>query len=232
MKGRLHLIPVTLGDTDAFDVIPPKVLDQVLKLDTFVVEDTRSARRFLSAIGFRGKIETLQFIELNLNTPPSNLSMALELLKKGKDIGLMSEAGVPAVADPGSDLVILCHNNEIDVIPYVGPSSILLALMASGKSGQHFTFNGYLPINKEERKSKLKELERISERVGVSQIFMETPYRNNSLLDDIINCCNESSTLTIATQITLPDQFISTKSIKEWKKSKPDLNKKPTIFIL
>ncbi|MDP3397671.1 MAG: SAM-dependent methyltransferase [Bacteroidales bacterium] len=232
MKGRLFLIPAPLGDGHISDVIPAGTVDVISSLTHFVVEELRSARRYLSKAGFKGKIDTLQFYLLNEHSKVEETFEIIELLNSGTDVGLISEAGLPAVADPGSNLVESAHRHNIEVRPLTGPSSIFLALMASGKNGQNFAFIGYLPAKTEERRVKIKELEKFASRSGQSQIIIETPYRNDSLLADFLQICSDSTTLTIASEITCETQFIKTKSIGEWKRHKPELNKKPCVFIL
>jgi len=222
VKGRLFLIPAPLGDGHISDVI----------LTHFAVEEFRSARRYLSKAGFKGRIDSLQFFLLNEHTKAEETFEIIELLNSGTDVGLISEAGLPAVADPGSNLVESAHRHNIEVKPLTGPSSIFLALMASGKNGQNFAFIGYLPAKTEERRLKIKELEKFASRSGQSQIMIETPYRNDSLLSDFLQICSDSTMLTIASEITCENQFIKTKSIGEWKRHKPELNKKPCVFIL
>lgn len=229
----LYLIPSTLAEFETTNsVIPQEVQGIIKSLDYFLVENIKSARRFLKAIDKSIVIDDLTFEILDKKTNEDDaLEMVLPLLQ-GKSAGVISEAGCPGIADPGALAVELCHQNNISVIPLVGPSSILLALMASGMNGQGFTFHGYLPIDKKEKAHKIKELDRLSTQTGVSQIFMETPYRNNQLLGDIIKNCAKYTKLCIAANITSENEYIKTKPIVDWKKEKIDLNKKPTIFIL
>jgi 16S rRNA (cytidine1402-2'-O)-methyltransferase len=232
VKGRLFLIPAPLGDGQISDVIPAGTIDAISPLTHFAVEEFRSARRYLSKAGFKGKIDTLQFYLLNEHSKAEETFEIIELLNSGTDVGLISEAGLPAIADPGANLVESAHRHNIEVRPLTGPSSIFLALMASGKNGQNFAFIGYLPAKTEERRVKIKELEKYAAKSGQSQIIIETPYRNDSLLADFLQICSESTMLTIASEITNESQFIKTKSIGEWKRHKPELNKKPCVFIL
>ena len=232
MKGRLFLIPAPLGDGQISDVIPAGTIDAISSLTHFAVEEFRSARRYLSKAGFKGKIDTLQLYLLNEHSKVEETFEIIELLNSGTDVGLISEAGLPAIADPGANLIESAHRHNIEVRPLTGPSSIFLALMASGKNGQNFAFIGYLPAKTEERRVKIKELEKFAARSGQSQIIIETPYRNDSLLADFLQICSESTMLTIASEITNESQFIKTKSIGEWKRHKPELNKKPCVFIL
>lgn len=232
MKGTLYLIPSPLGDNDPAEVIPASVLELIPTLTHFFVEELRTARRYLSKTGLKGHIDSLSLYELNEHTGPAAIEEYIKVLLDGNNAGLISEAGLPAVADPGSNLVALAHKHNIKVIPLSGPSSIVLSLIASGMNGQNFAFNGYLPVKPEERKSKIKQIERLSLTSGQSQIIIETPYRNNSLFEDIIKICHSTTRLAIAANITLPDAFIKTKTIEEWKREKLDLNKKPCVFIL
>ncbi len=232
MKGKLYLIPSPLGGANPADVIPQGTIDVIKSLTFFVVEELRSARRYLSAVGFKGQIDSLEFGLLNEHSAGSDVESYIAVLNSGVNIGLISEAGLPAVADPGSNLVELAHKNDIEVVPLTGPSSLMLALMASGKNGQNFTFNGYLPVKPEERRLKIKELERISVTKGVSQIIIETPYRNDSLFADILHTCSPATKLTIACNITLCDEFIKTMTIAQWRQNKPEIGKRPSVFIL
>lgn len=232
LKGVLYLIPSPLGDNDPAEVIPSSVLMLLPTLTHFFVEELRTARRYLSKTGLKGHIDSLKMYELNEHTGPALIEEYIKVLIDGNDAALISEAGLPAIADPGSQLVALAHKNDIKVVPMSGPSSIVLALIASGMNGQNFAFNGYLPVKPDERKSKIKQLERLSASTGQSQIVIETPYRNNSLFNDIIQVCNNNTRLAVAANITLPDAFIKTKTVGEWKKEKIDLNKKPCVFIL
>lgn len=232
MKGTLYLIPATLGDTAIGDVIPEGTIDTLCKLKIFVVEELRTARRYLSKAGLKGNIDSLELYLLNEHSQDQEIESYISILLSGESMGMVSEAGLPAVADPGAKLVALAHKNGVEVVPLVGPSSLMLALMASGKNGQSFAFVGYLPIKGPERQAKIRELERTTQRIGQSQIIIETPYRNDALLADFLQTCSDNTLLTIASNITTPDSFIKTKSIAEWKKKRPVLNKKPTVFIL
>ncbi len=229
--GKIYMIPVTLGDNDYRKVIPDKVLSIIRSLRLFAVEDLRSARRYLKLIDKDFPVNDTTFQELNEHTNESEIGHYLDPVLKGSDMGIMSEAGLPGIADPGSLLVSLAHRKKIKVIPLAGPSSILMALISSGLNGQNFTFNGYLPVKPAERVSKLKELERKS-RDGFAQIFMETPYRNQRMLDSILASCNTDTQLCIAVNITLPDEFIRTMTIAEWKKNLPQINDRMAVFIL
>ena len=208
------------------------VFETIGRIRTYVVEEVRTARRFLSRAGLKGKIDTLEFHELNEHTSSEQIEDYLGLFERGEDIGLISEAGLPAVADPGAQLVALCHKRGIEVVPLVGPSSLMLALMASGLNGQSFAFCGYIPAKSDERKSRLKVLEKVSSQLNQTQIIIETPYRNDSLLSDILSVCNPSTRLCIAADITLPTAYIRTASIGDWKKNVPTIGKRPCVFLL
>ena len=231
--GTLYLIPVTLGDDNVAQVLPPNVVAIAQQLDTFVVETEKPARHFLSTIKTAKPVRELSLHLLNEHTEDKSLPDLLKPLLAGKDIGLMSDAGCPGVADPGARLVALAHQKGIRVVPLVGPSSILLALMASGLNGQQFAFLGYLPVDKTERIQKLKEIEKRAQTHNETQIFIETPYRNQHMLEALLSTCNANTRLCIASQVSLADEFIVTKSISGWKQSTlPELHKKPTVFIL
>jgi len=231
-KGKLYLIPSPLGGANPADVIPQGTIDIVKNLTFFVVEELRSARRYLSSIGLKGHIDSLEFGLLNEHSRSIDVEMYIDVLNKGINVGLISEAGLPAVADPGSNFVEMAHKNNIEVVPLTGPSSLMLALMASGKNGQNFTFNGYLPVKPEERRIRIKELEKISKTMGVSQIIIETPYRNDSLFADFLQTCSPVTKLTIACNITLDDAFIKTRTVAEWRQNPPVIGKRPAVFIL
>ncbi len=231
--GTLYLIPVTLGDDLIQKALPPDVVSITQKLDTFVVENEKTARRFLGAIKTHKPVRELVMLTLNEHTTDQELPALLAPLLEGRDIGLMSEAGCPGVADPGAKLAALAHRKGIRVAPLVGPSSILLGLMASGLDGQRFTFLGYIPSEKAARVQKLREIEQTSRKNRETQIFIETPYRNQHLLEDILASCNGETRLCIACNVSLEDELIVTKRIADWKNtSLPDLHKKPTVFLL
>jgi 16S rRNA (cytidine1402-2'-O)-methyltransferase len=234
LKGSLYLIPSPVSDGEIKEVIPEGVICKILPLRVFVVEEVRSARRFLSKCGFKGKIDELLFLELNEHTAVSLIDSYINLLVEGKDVGLISEAGLPAVADPGALLVAAAHREGIRVIPLVGPSSLMLALMASGMNGQSFAFVGYLPVKPEERRSEIKRLEKLSDRTGQSQIIIETPYRNNALFSDLVQVCSPSKLICVASAITSQEESIRTLTAFDWgnEKEKVDLNKKPCVFII
>jgi 16S rRNA (cytidine1402-2'-O)-methyltransferase len=229
--GKIFLIPVTLGDDDYRKVIPEKVLAITRTLRLFVVEDLRSARRYLRLIDKDFPINESTFEELNEHTNESEVGHFLEPVLKGTDMGILSESGLPGIADPGAMLVAIAHRKKIRIIPLVGPSSILMALISSGLNGQSFTFNGYLPVKPAERANKIRELEKKS-RDGFTQIFMETPYRNQRLLESVLSSCSNDTRLCIAVNITLPDEFIRTMTITEWKKNIPQINDRMAVFIL
>ena len=234
-KGKLYLIPSPLGEGEPSEVIPASVLGLLPTLDCFVVEEVRTARRYLSKAGLKGHIDALEFHELNEHTAPAEVEPLIHLFDQGRNVGLISEAGLPAVADPGARLVALCHRNGIEVVPMVGPSSLMLALMASGLNGQSFAFNGYLPVETPQRVKALKKLETKIYNDDQTQSFIETPYRNAKMIDTILNALKPQTKLCIAAGITTPDEFIKTKTIEQWKKEKskiPDLNKIPAIFVL
>jgi 16S rRNA (cytidine1402-2'-O)-methyltransferase len=229
-KGTLYLIPNSLGSTaDKYATIQ---LTQTLnQLESFIVEEIKSARRLLRQTGVTRPLEELEFFMLNEHTRNDDIQSLIEPLLHGKDMGLISEAGVPCVADPGSTVVALAHEQGIKVVPLVGPSSILLALMASGFNGQQFTFNGYLPRERSDRSRKIKQLEQLA-LSGITQIFMDAPYRNNQVLDDLLQTCRMETKLCIASNITCDNERINTKSIMDWSIRKPDINKMPVMFLL
>jgi 16S rRNA (cytidine1402-2'-O)-methyltransferase len=233
MESALYLIPNTLGDCNITNVLPTLNVDIIQKVKHFIVEDVRTARRFLKKVDPSIHIDELEFFTLNKHTSPAELSSFLHPLEKGFDMGIISEAGCPAIADPGAEVVRIAQEKNLRVVPLVGPSSILLGLMASGFNGQSFAFVGYLPIQANERTQRIKQLEKRAKIENQSQIFIETPYRNHKLLDEILSTCQGNTKLCIACDITLDSEYIKTKSINEWKKIKlPDLNKRPAIFIL
>jgi 16S rRNA (cytidine1402-2'-O)-methyltransferase len=231
-KGKLYLIPTVLAAGTSAQVLAPQIREVIMHLDYFFAEELRTARRFISELQTGRRIEAMTFYELNKSTPESESAQQLPLLLQGHDAGVLSEAGCPGVADPGNVAVRWAHQHGVQVVPLVGPSSILLALMASGMNGQSFVFHGYLPIDKAQRAKAVKVLEKEAAQKRQTQIFMETPYRNNAMLSDILQNCQPQTQLCIATQITAPDEMIVTKAIKEWKAAPPDLHKKPTIFLL
>ncbi|MCM2302098.1 MAG: SAM-dependent methyltransferase [Flavobacteriaceae bacterium] len=231
-KGKLYLIPTTLGDNDPMEVLPISVRNTILHLDRFIVENEKTARRFIKNICPEKNQQILKFNLIDKHTDSSLYESYLDECFSGISVGIISEAGVPGIADPGAEIVKIAHRKNIQVVPLVGPSSILLAMMSSGFNGQNFTFNGYLPIDASEKKSKIRFLEKQSKENNQAQIFIETPYRNNKLLDDLINTLNPTTKLCIAADLTLSSEFIQTQSIREWKNKKVDLHKRPAIFII
>ena len=229
---NLYLIPTTLGETAVEKVLPAEIMLVVRSLRYFVVENTRTARRHLKKIAPEIIIDDLDFKELNEHTQKVGLELLLEPIRKGFDMGILSEAGCPGVADPGADLVKIAHEKGIRVVPLVGPSSILLSLMASGMNGQNFAFIGYLPVKPLERSNAIRDIERNSGRDKQTQIFIEAPYRNIKLLTDLLSVCSAHTRLCIAVDLTLDSEFVVTKTIAEWKKALPDINKRPAIFLL
>jgi 16S rRNA (cytidine1402-2'-O)-methyltransferase len=230
--GKLYLIPVTMGECDPMEVLPQTVKRTIEFIDYYIVENEKTARKSIKGVLPEKKQSELVLFALNKHTDAREHLNFIKPLLAGKNMGLMSEAGCPGVADPGAVIVKLAHEKGIQVIPLVGPSSILLAMMASGMNGQSFTFNGYLPIDKGEKKSALKNFEKLSFDKNQSQIFIETPYRNNKLLEDILQALQPSTHLCIATDITLPTEYIKTLRVADWKKTKVDLHNRPTIFII
>ncbi|MEK6591837.1 MAG: SAM-dependent methyltransferase [Pseudomonadota bacterium] len=232
VPGTLYLIPVALGGNDVTSVLSPALLAKLPGLRHFVAENLKSARQFLKAAGYPHPLPSAEFQILNEHTTPAELPRLLAPLLAGRDCGLVSEAGCPAVADPGAALVRLAHERGIRVVPLVGPSAILLALMASGMNGQRFTFHGYLPISAEEKNIKIQELERITRQADATQIFIETPYRNQALLQTLLEVCRPATLLCLATDITLASETIRTLPVAQWKKTPPEINRRPTVFLL
>ena len=232
MKGRLYLIPSPLGDNDPAEVIPAPTLALLQGIRRYVVEEVRTARRYLSRAGLKGRIAELEFHELNEHTTPQEVEALASLFDDGQDVGLISEAGLPAVADPGAALVALCHRRGITVVPQVGPSSLMLALMASGLNGQSFAFCGYLPAKTEERRNAIKNIEKTSQAHRQTQIVIETPYRNDALFTDLLQDCRPSTRICVAADITLQDAYIRTKTVNEWKKENLIIGKRPCVFLI
>ncbi|OGS70232.1 MAG: SAM-dependent methyltransferase [Flavobacteria bacterium RIFCSPLOWO2_12_FULL_35_11] len=231
-KGNLYLLPTTLGDNEPMEVLPFLVKEMIEKLDYFIVENEKTARKFIKRIAPGKSQPSLIFFSLDKYADQLEVSTYLDVCSKGISVGLLSEAGVPAIADPGAEIVKLAHQKNIRVIPLVGPSSIILAMMASGFNGQNFAFNGYLPIEASERKEAIKSLEKLSKDKNQSQIFIETPYRNEKLFVDLKSTLNPATKLCVACDITLSSEYIKTLEIKDWKNEHPELNKRPTIFII
>ncbi|MFW5773796.1 MAG: SAM-dependent methyltransferase [Tangfeifania sp.] len=230
--AKLFLIPNVLSDGDWQNVLPANVLPVLTNTRFFIVENVRTARRFMKQVNKAIDIDRLTFFELNKHTHPNEIPSFLKPLESGEDVAVISEAGCPGVADPGADIVRLAHKKGFTVVPLVGPSSILLALMASGLNGQNFAFNGYLPVKSGERSKAISHLEKKVRNERQTQLFIETPYRNNQLIADLLKTCSPSTLLCIAANITGANEFIATKSIGEWKKNIPDLHKQPAIFLL
>lgn len=230
--GTLYLIPVMLGDTAANEVVPASVIRAVSLIDDYVVENSKVARKFIKAMVPEKVQATLQLFELNKHTNSNELKSFIQPLLEGKNMGLMSDAGCPGVADPGAVIVAMAHEKGIKVVPLVGPSSILLSLMGSGMNGQSFTFNGYLPIDKTDKRTMLKNLEKWSFERNQSQLFIETPYRNNQLIEEMVQVLHPNTLLCVACDLTLPTEIMLTKPISFWKKHKIDLHKRPCIFII
>lgn len=223
---------MTLGDTEIERVLPSFNREVIKSVKYFIVENIRTTRRFLKKVDRDIDIDSLSFVELNKHTTPESISTYLEPLEKGNSIGVISEAGCPAIADPGADVVSTAQRKGLKVIPLIGPSSILLSLMASGFNGQSFAFHGYLPIEKGDRVKKIKALEQLVYSEHQTQIFIETPYRNNKMIEDLISVCRPQTKLCVAANITCDDEFIRTMSLKDWKKSIPELSKIPCIFLI
>ena len=231
--GTLYMVPVTLGDDNLSYVIPADVMQLVQNLEYFVVENEKSARRFLGSVKTHKPVRELNFQLLNEHSAEKDLPALIAPLLAGHNVGMLSEAGCPGIADPGALLAALAHKKNIRVTPLVGPSSILLGLMASGFNGQQFTFLGYLPSDKAARVNQLKEIEKQSQCLNETQIFIETPYRNQHMLEDILASCAANTKLCIAKNVSLETEFVVSKTIAEWKKTElPDLHKQPTVFLL
>ena len=231
-KGNLYLIPCTLGENSPLEVLPLLVKKAVENIDHYIVEHEKSARRFIKAVVSKKQQSSLHIEEINKFTKPQDIPQMLEPCLKGQDVGVISDAGCPGIADPGAAVVAEAHKNGIKVVPLVGPSSILLAMMASGFNGQNFAFNGYLPIDKAERKAKIKQLEKRSIQDNQSQLFIETPYRNNQILESLTTALQKNTEICVACDITLSTEYIRTAPAKDWKRIKVDLHKRPTMFII
>ncbi len=231
-QGKLYLIPTTLGDNEPLEVLPISVKKVIEHIDYYIVENEKSARKFIKKISPRKSQPSLHLYSLDKYTDVLETQYYLDVCAKGINVGLLSEAGVPAVADPGALIVQMAHEKGVSVVPLVGPSSIIMAMMASGLNGQNFAFNGYLPIEKSERKKSIKQLEKWSFDKNQSQIFIETPYRNEKLLIDLLQTLSDNTQLCIAADITLPTEYIKTMTVAKWKKTKENLHKRPAIFII
>jgi len=232
MLGKLYLIPTTLGESNPLEVMPISVKKVVEVLDHFIVENEKSARRFIKKITPNKSQPSLNLMLIDKYSDDYETRSYLDVCEQGISVGILSEAGVPAIADPGASIVKLAHQKGIQVVPLVGPSSILMAMMSSGMNGQNFAFNGYLPIDKSDRKKAIKELEKLSKDKNQSQIFIETPYRNEKMLADLCTTLQGKTRLCIACDITLPSEYIKTLPIDQWKKTKADLHKRPAIFVI
>ncbi|MDF4222053.1 MULTISPECIES: SAM-dependent methyltransferase [Maribacter] len=230
--GKIYLIPTTLGDMPPLEVLPISIKQTIEKLDHYVVENEKTARRFIKKISPRKSQPSLKLFVLNKFTEAAEIPNFLNPCLEGLDVGILSEAGCPGIADPGAAVVKIAHDKNIQVVPLVGPSSILLALMASGMNGQNFAFNGYLPIDSADRKKYIKNLERRSKDENQSQVFIETPYRNNKMLEELIKTLAPSTRVCVAADITLPTEYIKTKTAINWKRENVDLHKRPAIFII
>ncbi len=230
--GTLYLIPSTLGPSSIEYSIPSEVVSIINQIDLFVVEKPKTARAFLKQVGYEKPISEAQMAVLDKRSTQDDAMETFMELMQGKNLGILSEAGAPGVADPGSILVKIAHENNIKVTPLVGPSSFVLALMASGLNGQGFSFHGYLPINGGERVRKLKELERNARSHKQTQIFMETPYRNEAMFESVLKACHPNTQLCIACDLTLPTEYIKTASVNDWKKIKPKIHKRPAVFLI
>ena len=230
--GKLYLLPSPLGDNDPAEVIPAPVLELLKGIDTYVVEELRTVRRYLSRAGLKGHVDALHLTELNEHTTKAEVEAMAALFEEGQSVGLITEAGLPAVADPGSALVALCHRQGIRVVPFVGPSSLMMALMGSGLNGQSFAFLGYLPAKTDERRAAIKTIEKQSAAQHQTQIFIETPYRNDAMMEDLLRICAPGTRLCIAADITLPEETILTRAIAQWRKNPLTLGKRPCVFLI
>tara|TARA_B110000003_G_scaffold130537_2_gene132621 strand:+ start:5050 stop:5754 length:705 start_codon:yes stop_codon:yes gene_type:complete len=232
VKGKLYLIPTTLGENEPLEVMPYSVKKTIEQIDHYIVENEKASRKFIKKITPKKSQPSLIIMKLDKYAKELETRTFLDICEQGISVGLLSDVGVPAVADPGATIVKLAHEKDIKVIPLVGPSSILLALMASGMNGQNFAFNGYLPIDNSDRKKKIKELEKLSKEKRQCQIFIETPYRNEKMFKDLKATLSLGTFLCIAIDITLPEEYIKTYSISDWRKKSPKLHKRPAIFII
>ena len=232
VPGTLYLVPSPLGEGELDRVIPSKVAELLCSLQLFFAEELRTVRRYLSKAGLKGKLDSVQMFELNEHTGLQEIEGYLNMLLEGRDAALVSEAGLPAVADPGAHLVALAHKYDVRVVPLSGPSSLMMALMSSGLNGQCFAFTGYLPVKSAERRDKIKTIERISLQLNQSQIIIETPYRNQSLFEELLALCNPRTRLCVAANITMEDEFIKTKTVAQWRNSHMVIGKRPCVFVL
>lgn len=230
--GILYLVPVLLGETGVTDVLPAKTIQTAARLKCFIAENAKSARQFLKQLPSDFSLQEIDVLELDKHSEKPDFNFYFEKLRSGTDTGLVSEAGMPGIADPGAAFALQAHKEGIRVIPLTGPSSVFLALAASGMNGQGFTFHGYLPKEKADRSSFIKQIEKNASRFNQTQIFIETPYRNQGMFSELLQTCNPGTLLCIATDISLPTEFIATHTISEWRKKTADLNKRPTVFLL
>lgn len=228
----LYLIPSTLGETEPLEVLPLPIKGAIEKIDHYIVENEKTARHFIKKISPRKSQPSLKISLLNKFTEPGDIGSFLDPCMEGHPVGVLSEAGCPGIADPGADVVRLAHHKGIRVIPLVGPSSIVLAMMASGFNGQNFAFKGYLPIDQQERRAAIKSAERISKEASQSQVFIETPYRNDKLLKELLKTLNKNTRLCVAADLTLPTEYIRSLAVAEWNSQNPELHKRPAIFII
>lgn len=231
-KGTLYLIPVVMAENAVNKSLTPFLVDTINAIQEYIVENEKTARKCLKEAGLKTPQKDLIIHDYGKHQRNQGLNKFFKGLEAGKDVGLMSEAGCPGIADPGADIIAEAHRRDIKVVPLVGPSSIILALMGSGFNGQSFAFNGYLPIDKSARAKKIKDLESLSERLNQTQLFIETPFRNNQLLDEILRTCKKDTFLCIACDLTAESEYIVSKGISDWSKNKPDLHKRPTIFLI
>lgn len=232
MTGKIYLLPITLGESDPNDVIPVNVVKIITSLRCFIVENVRTTRRYLRQLDPQFPIDESVFYELNQHTKPEDIGTYIQPALNGQNIGIMSEAGVPGVADPGADVVNIAHQHQLQVVPLVGPSSILMAIMASGLNGQNFAFNGYLPVKPNDRIKALKHFEKQAYSDNQAQAFIETPYRNNALIKDMVENLLPETRLCIASGISTGQEMIKTMTVKKWMNNQPDLNKIPTVFVI
>jgi 16S rRNA (cytidine1402-2'-O)-methyltransferase len=233
ITGNLYLVPTVLGETPVTDVLPEKTITAIHAINYFIVEELRTARRFLRSAGVKKSFDTgITLSVFNEHSGHEAVEECLAPLFQGHDVGILSEAGVPCVADPGSPLIRAAHNQGVRVIPLTGPSSILLALMASGFNGQNFTFHGYLPVEDDQRSKKLREIEKTARDKDQTQIFIETPYRNQKMFEAILQVCSPATRLCIAVDLTLPGEMILARTVKDWKGKTPDIQKRPAVFLL
>lgn len=231
-RGKLYLIPVALSERNPAEYLSPIAINTWFGLKYLIAENDKTARKMMRAVGFNGSFAQLEIFPLAKFTDPRDIMTYLDPIDQGFDMGLVSEAGSPAIADPGNNIVTLAQIKGIEVVSLPGPNSIMLALAASGFNGQQFTFHGYLPVSQNDRIKRLRDLEKTAQATGYTQMFIETPFRNNALLEDLLVSCKPSTKLSIACNVTAEDEFIVTKSLENWRKQKPDLHKKPCVFSL